>query len=376
MKRFLVTTALEQTWDAERPLVFLGEWCRLFGRRDLWGPLNSVVHPYHWDDREKYYRDYLSLTALYEKKLAQLAQSLGRMHDVTSDPEYWRIIIGPWLRFFLDALFDRFESVRAVKKSGVAEGSWVMRYHLPDWVPSDFLHFYSDFVGDAWNHIVYAESMRSLGMPFTELNEVLHPPVTAPAPVHGRHTFSQVATRVFARYGQALPQRLNRVALVSAYLPAGRLSRLQFAMGQLPYPRSPELSIDSTAIDSKKRQSLVTEATAGGFEALMDKLLRQWMPLTYVENFHALQRLALQKFPEAPEVIFTANAYQADDGFKIWAAHHVHTNRTPLVIGQHGGNMGISLFNQTEDHQIRIADVFATWGWSTQGKQTFSPCRP
>ncbi len=369
MQRFLVTTALEQTWDVKRPIVFLGEWCRLFGRRDLWSPLDGVVHPYHWDDRAKYREDYVDLSALYEKKLAQLSQSLGRMHGLPTTPEYWRIIIGPWLRFFADALFDRFESVRSVIDSGGVDGSRVMQYRLTDWVPADFLHFYSNFVGDAWNHIVYAESMRSLGMPFSELDEVLSPP----APASIRRSYRQVAKRMFERYCQAVPQRFNRVALVSAALPAGRLSRLQYAMGQFPYPRSPVLRVESTAFDVKKRQSVIANDASGGFEALLDKLLRQWMPRSYIENFPALRRLALEKYPEAPSVIFTANAYQADDGFKIWAAHHIHENRVPLVIGQHGGNMGISLFNQTEDHQIRIADLFATWGWSTEGQSNVRP---
>ena len=35
-----------------------------------------------------------------------------------------------------------------------------------------------------------------------------------------------------------------------------------------------------------------------------------------------------------------------------------------MVIGQHGGNYGMALWNFNEEHQIAIADHFLTWGWT------------
>ena len=120
----------------------------------------------------------------------------------------------------------------------------------------------------------------------------------------------------------------------------------------------------------EKRRSLVSGRSIGLFEAFLDRMIQQWIPLVYVESFDSFRKMTLEQFPSSPEVIFTANAYQADDGFKIWAAHHVVERGVQLVIGQHGGNFGIALFNQTEDHQIAIADVFASWGWSDSSRPT------
>ena len=38
---------------------------------------------------------------------------------------------------------------------------------------------------------------------------------------------------------------------------------------------------------------------------------------------------------------------------------------TTLIIGQHGGNFGVGLINQSELHQKKIADRFVTWGWDS-----------
>ena len=67
--RFLITTADERSWRTDRPVLFLGEWCKLYDRRHVWSNLDAKVVPYHWDDRAQFYRDCLYLNDLYEKEL-------------------------------------------------------------------------------------------------------------------------------------------------------------------------------------------------------------------------------------------------------------------------------------------------------------------
>ncbi|SVB59599.1 uncharacterized protein METZ01_LOCUS212453, partial [marine metagenome] len=53
MERLLVSTALEASWSDTEPMLFLGEWCRLYSRRDRLLSADTLVLPYHWDDRRK-----------------------------------------------------------------------------------------------------------------------------------------------------------------------------------------------------------------------------------------------------------------------------------------------------------------------------------
>ena len=43
MKRLLVTTALEETWGRDVPVIFLGEWCRLYSRKHIWSKMDALV---------------------------------------------------------------------------------------------------------------------------------------------------------------------------------------------------------------------------------------------------------------------------------------------------------------------------------------------
>ena len=60
VSRFLITTPLEETWpdNPNAPVLFLGEWCRLYARKERWPKMYAVVLLYHWDDRQKLYNDY------------------------------------------------------------------------------------------------------------------------------------------------------------------------------------------------------------------------------------------------------------------------------------------------------------------------------
>jgi putative transferase (TIGR04331 family) len=62
----------------------------------------------------------------------------------------------------------------------------------------------------------------------------------------------------------------------------------------------------------------------------------------------------------------------SDDVFKAWAARKVEKG-APFVIGQHGGNYGMALWNFSEDHQLAIADRYMTWGWIKCGQENIDP---
>ena len=370
IKRFLITTPDETTWNHENPLLFLGEWCRLFSEREHLEQLDIQQHPYHWSDRKKFADDYLILGKIYEEKLAALSGSLNSIHGITRDIRYWRIIIGPWLRFFIDSVYDRFELIRTVAELSSVDDTWIHTYQLENWIPTDFQEFYMQFRHDGWNHIIFSECIKALNIPFTQKDTQLIPSTIIKTKQSSLRRLAKIAMNT---YNAVLPSRFNRVAIVAGYIPIGKLIKLQRSLGQLPsYISSPSVSVDNRTVDHVKRNLLFAGKADSGFEKLLNRLIVQLIPFAYVENFAALQKKSIAAFPSNPKLIFTANAYQADDGFKVWAAGHV-LNRVPLVIGQHGGHFGIGLLNQMEDHQVKIADVFATWGWTDEKNKNIIP---
>lgn len=79
---FLATTALEEFWDRSKEIVFLGQWCRLYGSTSLWEPLAGSVIKSPWDNRDRLFEASKYVNALYERVLTALATELNSMHGV------------------------------------------------------------------------------------------------------------------------------------------------------------------------------------------------------------------------------------------------------------------------------------------------------
>ena len=165
VKRFLITTALESTWCENKPVLFLGEWCRRYSRKNHWSTLDSVVLPYHWDDRAQFHADYEYLKLFHERLLQDLTAQLNEIHGVDHSLRYWRILIGPWLGYFVQVLFDRWTSIQQAVSRYDLSGTAVLASQNGPLVPNDMDDFNQLYIEDAWNHEQYAYILQR----FTEV---------------------------------------------------------------------------------------------------------------------------------------------------------------------------------------------------------------
>jgi putative transferase (TIGR04331 family) len=151
----LVTTALEETWDKQKKIIFLGDWCLLEKRKHQWASLEYKVLEYHWDDRKKLNKDYIYLKSFHERLLKDLAMQLNHIHGVKHNLNYWRVLVGPWLGYFTQILFDRWESVEQALQTGEVSETVSLNYQENTLVPFDMLDFQRLYLDEGWNHFIY-----------------------------------------------------------------------------------------------------------------------------------------------------------------------------------------------------------------------------
>ena len=360
----LIKTAIELAdLDNYDDIVLLGSWC-LAGanNKSLLGSKNIII-PYHWNDREKYYNDYVDLTHLYEELLLSLVSILNNIHNIDRDIRYWRIVVGPWLRFLIDAVFDRYECTRVAKKNNPELDYELYSYNLTDWCPTDFSEFYIHLTSEEWNEVIISECIKFQKTSFIEVDEYL-----SPADNSKKKKFSAIRLCrdglkwLSSKYSEVIGLKYEGSVLIGAYLPTKKLLRLYLGLSQMPFLFLPIIKIKGSKVDQAMRKYLKISSNTIGFEELIKSLLPVLMPKIYIEDFSELRIKALAKCPSKPKSIFTANSYQEDDVFKIWAAEKV-AEGVPLILGQHGGTFAIARHSQTVDHQFQIADNFVTWGW-------------
>ena len=319
MKRLLITTALEDTWANDTPVLFLGEWCRLFSRKDKWETLKGTVLPYHWDDRKKLYIDYQYLTALHEKLLEDLSLAMNKLHGVENSTRYWRIILGPWLGYFVSMVFDRWCMVTEALKSEEDLHTIVLRFDERVLIPNDMSDFNSMYVTDAWNHHIYSLALRR----FSSIKIIDKQQSEASDTDVRREKMSsmKLLKRGIASIYSKIVRIVNRdntPLFINTYLTWKDQIRLSLRFLQLPV--LPNIHEPYKMVpDFAKRKWNISRESRDDFENFIRSIIPMQIPVAYLEGFSSLNiRASKMAWPRNPNIIFTSNSYSSDDIFKTY----------------------------------------------------------
>lgn len=361
---FLITTADTRTWKYDEKVLFLGEWCRRYSLRAQWQAMDHEVLPYHWDDRARLERDYHYLTGVIERTLVALSERLNAIHGTDHPLRYWRIVIGPWLAFFIESLFDRYLSIRAAISAG-ANRTWCFQSTPDTWLPQDFQHFVSLWTSDGWSHQIYSELMSALGSVRCEVIGGCTPPPARTQVGRIKKTISSG----LSCYSRLLPARLNRVVLVGSYFPLLEQVSLQLRMGQMPYLSPFDVAIPMLFPNWEMRENLNCLPVGDEFESILARLIHRHIPLSYVEGYQQVRECSLAAYPASPQAVYAASNWISNDAFKLWAAEQANQGAL-LYCAQHGGHYGMGSFARYEEHQLSICERLFTWGWQIEGERT------
>jgi putative transferase (TIGR04331 family) len=373
VQRVLCTTAKENTWPDDEPVLFLGEWCRRHSRKTRWSGMDAVVLPYHWDDRAKLYKDYLYLCDLHERLLRELAVKLNEIHRVDHGLRYWRILTGPWLGCFTQMLFDRWSSIRDA--CSLYRPSWTIVLYGKEesLIPNDMMEFTRLFVADDWNHHIYAEIVRRFDLVSCrpKLRDVADQHCLSSSHLAWKQRFKLKLAKGFARIARQL-SRDEDAFLLATYMPVIDEIGMNIRLGQRPQlwfsaPAS------STKADTARRDWTLSGTSVSDFEVIARALIPRQIPTAYLEGYDGLiGQTRNLPWPNRPKLIWTSNAHNQDDVFKCWAADKVEQGAS-LVIGQHGGHFGMGRWCFTEEHDIAICDRYLSWGWTDPLERRVKP---
>lgn len=359
MLRTLICTADRRTWPSnERPVLFLGEWCRTHAFASEWTKFDHEVLPYHWHDVDARHADYRCLDLLCEKILGQVAEALNEIHGTSHSLRYWRIVVGSWLRYFIGVMYDRFRSLEAALGSGRVDCVPVVSCGRWQRAPRNIIDFLHEAVTDDGNQHIF-RTLCALMAP--QLLQTVGEESFSRSDGKGRvREWGSLAAFAITSSLSSLSRR--RLVASLGYCKMSELAALGFRLGQvLPFPL-PRLRPRSFAIDESLRNRLSIDGGGDAFSKLIASTLKEFLPSAYLEGYAAMSGLALRIYPKSVHSIIDDNALHVNDTYKLWAASAVERG-AKLAICQHGGFYGSGEWNDDEVQERSICDVFLNWGW-------------
>ncbi len=376
VKKVLVTTALEETWPEDgQSVVFLGEWCRLYSRHEQWSRLNADVVVYHWDDREKLFKDFKVILEIYERILEDLSIMLNEFHSINKTTRYWRILIGTWLFNFLQILFDRWEMTkRAVQDQNDLE-TCVLNFQYESIIPNGMADFFNLFVSDEWNNYIYGQILKQ----FPHVNIINKKYVKFDTRIIGQ---TQVNTSLLGRISNVVrniyraaakkSSKNQDVFFYSTFLTKADQFKLALKFKQIPLLSNAK-EPGRICPEKIKREWVLKGGSKTVFEEFARKIIPQQIPVLYLEGYRSLvEDVREMHWPAHPKIIFTSNAHYGDDIFKLYTAEKVQIG-VPLVIAQHGGHYGTSKWSSYEEHELAICSRYLSWGWVSEQNAKIKP---
>lgn len=371
-KRYLITGADERTWKFDRPVIFLGEWCRVYDRKHIWQDMNAIVAPPYGLGAAKKDADYAEARALEDMLFPMLSNTLNQHHGVHHNERFWRIVLGHWLRRYVDVMLNRVKTLEQCFNSYQISGTTVYAndgYALA--TPDSYSAIWA-FNDDRWNNALNACILALLGL-------MSCPVETIEGDKSDGFSFNSLGTsftlkRTVLKWGRQLVgkclswfARDNDAFIINSYLPKKEEIKLQLALKQCPQLwTSPKLEV-SEKPDRALRESLankiVRKSSCNNLQDILSGMLFELLPICYLEGFKNLDKLVKQQtWPKFPKFIFTSNNFDKDEVFKLWAAIKVESG-AKYFVGQHGNNYGTSRYMCPAIEEA-TADKFLTWGWT------------
>lgn len=367
---FIVSSALEATWPRNQFIVFLGDWCLRYSRRQVWQCLNYSTMNYHWDDRNRIPHDLAYISNVYERLLSELARKLNQVHGVQYSLRYWRITVGWWLFYFAQVFFDRWQVLKQAEAA--YPNARMLRMPVTSRIPAsaDTAEFSIASTTDHWNERLSADIAEYWTNIQVETTNEVEP--------RSHSQNSGIPNQELRLSMKTLGRRLivscmnwmsrwqlllgARVSMTSDYLQLRAKLSVATKLRQLPtFDEVTNLPRAST--NPHIRNWRLLEEDNDPFAFALATFVSAYLPTCFLEGYSSSALLAHQsRSIRPPHVIMTANAFSTDDRWKLLSASQTEKG-AKLVIAQHGGHYGVGSWSASLMHEIAISDRYLSWGW-------------
>lgn len=336
----------------------------------LWKKLNADVIPCVWGSPQSLTRAYKYINNVYENSLAILGEGLNRAQGVSYGKRYWRIMIGPWLYYYISTAYEKYASLQAafekyrpvdIATIGASEESFV--------IPRDTLDFVQYLKEDPYNLQMYTKIIHHMGIGFPRKKIKISRRIFGPPRKIGffesavKNSLKKILKPI-----EHLCQDNRPVVFKNTYSTRWAELRLILYTAGKFWPNNAELlDLPLLSVDFALRSRLEGLFQSGDeFEGILRKMLPFDIPQCFLEGFSIMKDYVNKGYPKNNRAIFTSNSWYFDEAFKHWAGVSSQERGVLLLGGQHGGNYGSIALFPTEAHEIAITDCFYSWGWSDE----------
>tara|TARA_B100001063_G_scaffold238952_1_gene261802 strand:- start:1406 stop:3154 length:1749 start_codon:yes stop_codon:yes gene_type:complete len=375
MKKFLITTADENTWPNQKDnIIFLGEWCKKYSRKEIWSTYNSDTLSYHWFDTDKFDKDFKYLKSLQDRLLIKLSNCLNELHGTNFSNKYWEVLIGEFIILCTQVVYDRWENIKNLPHKDI-EFNTVRLLFTPSDIATNDLSELQELSSnnDSWNSIIYSIIIDEF-----KKNNLLNI-----NQINGEYRFlkskyfykSKNFKHLILYHYQKLVGyffKKNQPLIIDSYLNYFDDISINLNFNRLPLFVNIKKPIKVKEYIPSYRNWKILFDSNNKFEEFLIRIIPLIMPKSYLEGYRDIvSKSNSSNFPQNPKFIFTSNI-SGDELLKNYIASKIEKD-SKLIFGQHGGGYGSRNLFSEESHETSISNRYLSWGWNDNKKNNILP---
>jgi putative transferase (TIGR04331 family) len=327
----------------------------------------------HYDSKVDYINQYESnnklilkdakyLHSIYEKKLLRLSKVLNDINQVEYSERFWRILIGPWLGMFLYTYFLKWKTISKIKSKNSKYKIKIYKIANNELIPNNMEEF-SDFIkSEVWQQKISQKVCLNF---FFKKNLFYEKNLSAKYSKNEKiSVFRNIVIKVINNLTR---KKNNKFFIINSYLGLVRETILNLKLFQLPTLHLKDNIIFKSKINYKIRDKIKKDFNRYKFKNRLERNFTNdfisEIPISFIEGFKNLEYQSKKlNYPKKPKTIFSSN-FSRNTLLSYYIGEKIELG-SKLLIGQHGGLYGAALFSWFENHEIKIADKYFSWGWS------------
>jgi putative transferase (TIGR04331 family) len=368
---FLVTTALDEFWDAKQEKILLaGEWCRLYGREHS---VEEECLPYLWSNSKNVYEAQLYCNEVYENVLTWMTKELNCYLGLNRNTHYYRILLGNWLIHFVHQAYDKYLIFKSAKEYGATK-TWSLD---PEqfYYPTDLIDFISRSDNDLYQLQLFSQVAKYLDFN-TETKPVQNPSLQNLSPSKRSTPFGQVKLSLkylFLVLSQSFASFFHGKKHLIVVNPYFKKNSFLFIIklwlkshGALVFDGfNYSLEKYDKAVDMNFRSQY--KKVSSEFENWIKNFALTNIPQVYLEYHHDYIKLVKSLYLKKGSSIFTYNDLYHNTQLQYFLA--LNNEKTKILSAQHGCGYGMDVRHEGEVFERSISHRFYTYGW-TDSEQT------
>tara|TARA_Y100000590_G_scaffold452189_1_gene594853 strand:+ start:773 stop:2539 length:1767 start_codon:yes stop_codon:yes gene_type:complete len=320
---------------------------------------------YYSSNKKLILKDAIYLNNFYEHILKRLSIILNKIHKENNSIRFWRILIGPWLGMLLHIYYSKWKTVNLLNKKKFNFYVNFVNTEKNSYVPIHTQDFRDLTKKEIWNQILY----QKIFLHFLPEKRIKKINVKYDEKIIKTKSIKAKIINFFGTifYGLRL-WKFNNYFIINSYLGHYKELLLNIKLFQLPvFNLENNFKVKNFNYNYKLRNKIKLfvekNKKINKFEKNFIEDFVTEIPYFFLENYNLLKKnFNKLHYPKNPKIIFSSN-FMRDVLLSFYIGKKVE-NGTKLIMGQHGGIYGTSLYSWFEKHELKISDKYLNWGWS------------